>query len=312
MIPGSADKSYGLHVARLAGIPAEVVERAEQVLANLEAKEYDPAGRPAPGRGRALRRGARPTSCRCSRPAEEVVAGVLREVDLERLTPLAALNLVAALRERLRQVKGGALLFVGVEGPRLDAAGAARCWRACGRRGRAGAAQPRGRRERCATLVAGAARRGARADPRARCRGRPGRPPARRGRRGAGCRRPRALLPPAFARRAGRLGRCRARCASASTSTSRRSSTSTMAGSATRSTGAVSARDPRAVVSRAGAFLDGLHAGRRRRLPQALSGPRSGAGRTPISRRRGSSSARVELARDLAPFAALARARATR
>src|SRR5262249_11558620 len=37
--PGSADKSYGIHVARLAGVPREVLERAEQVLGELEGKE---------------------------------------------------------------------------------------------------------------------------------------------------------------------------------------------------------------------------------------------------------------------------------
>jgi DNA mismatch repair protein MutS len=100
-MPGSADKSYGLHVARLAGIPDEVVARAEQVLANLEAKEFDPRGRPR------LAEGARFAEERAAQlplftPAEEVVAGILREVDVERLTPLAALNLVAALRDRLR------------------------------------------------------------------------------------------------------------------------------------------------------------------------------------------------------------------
>jgi DNA mismatch repair protein MutS len=101
VMPGSADKSYGLHVARLAGIPDEVVARAEQVLANLEAKEFDPQGRPR------LAEGARFSEERAAQlplftPAEEVVAGILREVDVERLTPLAALNLVASLRDRLR------------------------------------------------------------------------------------------------------------------------------------------------------------------------------------------------------------------
>jgi DNA mismatch repair protein MutS len=42
--PGSADRSYGIHVARLAGVPREVLERAEQVLGELE-------GRPAGGDG---------------------------------------------------------------------------------------------------------------------------------------------------------------------------------------------------------------------------------------------------------------------
>ena len=49
VVAGSADKSYGLHVARLAGLPAEVVARAEEVLANLEAQEYDFTGPAAAG-----------------------------------------------------------------------------------------------------------------------------------------------------------------------------------------------------------------------------------------------------------------------
>ena len=40
--PGNADKSYGIHVARLAGVPASVLARAEQVLANLERPEARP------------------------------------------------------------------------------------------------------------------------------------------------------------------------------------------------------------------------------------------------------------------------------
>ncbi len=49
--PGSSDKSYGLHVARLAGIPAAVIERASQVLQNLEAYEYDLSGKPRLAKG---------------------------------------------------------------------------------------------------------------------------------------------------------------------------------------------------------------------------------------------------------------------
>ncbi len=43
---GGADKSYGIQVARLAGLPKEVIERAREVLANLENKEFDEGGRP--------------------------------------------------------------------------------------------------------------------------------------------------------------------------------------------------------------------------------------------------------------------------
>ena len=44
IIPGAADKSYGIHVARLAGIPSSVLNRAIEVLRNLEETELDPLG----------------------------------------------------------------------------------------------------------------------------------------------------------------------------------------------------------------------------------------------------------------------------
>ena len=42
VVPGGCDHSYGIHVAKLAGLPSQVVRRAEEVLANLEAQELDP------------------------------------------------------------------------------------------------------------------------------------------------------------------------------------------------------------------------------------------------------------------------------
>ncbi len=100
VIAGSADKSYGLHVARLAGIPPGVIERAEEILINLEAQEYDLSGKPR------LARGSTPESATQDQmhlftPPEEIVGAVLREVDLERLSPLAALNLLHSLKSRL-------------------------------------------------------------------------------------------------------------------------------------------------------------------------------------------------------------------
>jgi DNA mismatch repair protein MutS len=97
---GSSDKSYGLHVARLAGIPATVIERASQVLQNLEAYEYDLSGKPRLAKGaKAGSEGA--DQMMLFAPAEEVVASLLREVDLERLSPLAALNLLHSLKARV-------------------------------------------------------------------------------------------------------------------------------------------------------------------------------------------------------------------
>lgn len=46
IVPGTADKSYGIHVARLAGIPQTVIERADEVLENLENNEFASSGEP--------------------------------------------------------------------------------------------------------------------------------------------------------------------------------------------------------------------------------------------------------------------------
>ena len=98
--PGSSDKSYGLHVARLAGIPAAVIERASQVLQNLEAYEYDLSGKPRLAKGVKAGEG-QADQMMLFAPAEEVVAAILKEVDLERLSPLAALNLLHSLKARI-------------------------------------------------------------------------------------------------------------------------------------------------------------------------------------------------------------------
>ncbi|MCG8462344.1 MAG: DNA mismatch repair protein MutS [Holophagales bacterium] len=102
VVRGSADKSYGLHVARLAGLPSDLIDRASEVLANLEKQEYDPAGRPRRAEGPS-RPEPEPGSGQLSlfTPPEQVVAQVLKETDLDELTPLAALNLLASLRSRL-------------------------------------------------------------------------------------------------------------------------------------------------------------------------------------------------------------------
>ena len=46
ILPGGTDKSYGIQVARLAGLPKDVIERAKEVLANLEEAELSAEGKP--------------------------------------------------------------------------------------------------------------------------------------------------------------------------------------------------------------------------------------------------------------------------
>ncbi len=90
---GGTDRSYGIHVAQLAGLPDPVVERARAVLGQLEGEHRVvpgvPAAPPDPEQ-LALFAPARP----------DPVLEELRAVDIDRLTPLEALNLLARLQGR--------------------------------------------------------------------------------------------------------------------------------------------------------------------------------------------------------------------
>ncbi len=101
VVPGSADKSYGLHVARLAGLPPRVIERAGEILANLESQEYDLTGKPRLARGSRAPEDDQPAQLTLFAPPEQVVASILRDLDVERMTPLGALNLLHSLKSRV-------------------------------------------------------------------------------------------------------------------------------------------------------------------------------------------------------------------
>ena len=104
--PGGADRSYGIEVGRLAGLPAPVIARARTVLALLEgeAEHLVPALAPAlsgPKRGRATP--ASPDQFGLFVPApRHVVVERLRTIDVNTLTPLAAIQLVAELTEQAK------------------------------------------------------------------------------------------------------------------------------------------------------------------------------------------------------------------
>jgi DNA mismatch repair protein MutS len=102
IIPGAADKSYGIHVARLAGVPRGVNERAKQILAQLEAEHLDEHGRPRIGAGRSKpRRGD--LQLTLFAPVEHPLLDTIRETDLNRLTPLDALQRLQQWQDQLRR-----------------------------------------------------------------------------------------------------------------------------------------------------------------------------------------------------------------
>jgi DNA mismatch repair protein MutS len=104
IVDGAADKSYGIHVARLAGIPSPVNERAKQVMAQLEAEHLDEDGRPRIAAKRKRRRGG-DIQLTLFGFAEHPLLDELRGLDLNQVTPLQALQLVQQWQEQLRKGK---------------------------------------------------------------------------------------------------------------------------------------------------------------------------------------------------------------
>jgi DNA mismatch repair protein MutS len=93
--PGAADRSYGIEVAKLAGLPHEVIVRAREVLAEHENAERQVTGHLSPGSD------PPPAQLTIFTPLSQPVLEKLREVDLNRLTPLEALNLLAELKKQI-------------------------------------------------------------------------------------------------------------------------------------------------------------------------------------------------------------------
>ena len=108
VVPGGADKSYGIYVAELAGLPREVLRRAQQILRELERTAASDraaldslqlsffAAPEPPGNGAQGNRAAEPDG------AAAALLGALVALDVENMTPLQALTALAELRERAR------------------------------------------------------------------------------------------------------------------------------------------------------------------------------------------------------------------
>jgi DNA mismatch repair protein MutS len=89
--PGAADRSYGIEVAKLAGLPNEVTERAREVLAEHESAERQMSAHLTPGT-----EAPRAAQLTIFTALSQPVVDRLRDMDLNKLTPLEALNLLAA------------------------------------------------------------------------------------------------------------------------------------------------------------------------------------------------------------------------
>lgn len=92
IVPGGADRSYGIHVAKLAGLPPTVIARAQQVLAQLEQPDTT-----IEGTSLSLEKEAK----RDSLPQPHPIIEEMKQIDLFSMTPLDALNRLADLQRRI-------------------------------------------------------------------------------------------------------------------------------------------------------------------------------------------------------------------
>ncbi|HEY7099660.1 MAG TPA: DNA mismatch repair protein MutS [Terriglobales bacterium] len=95
--PGAADRSYGIEVAKLAGLPSEVTERAREILAEHEREERRLTAQLASDESEP----SRPAQLTIFTPLSQPVLEKLREVNLNQITPLDALNLLAELKKQI-------------------------------------------------------------------------------------------------------------------------------------------------------------------------------------------------------------------
>jgi len=102
LVEGAASRSYGIHVAQLAGLPSAVVRRAKEILRNLEGGELDERGRPRLARGE---REEKPSQIPLFSPVDHKLVEELKKVDVSLLTPVEALNLLHNLVEEAKKEK---------------------------------------------------------------------------------------------------------------------------------------------------------------------------------------------------------------
>jgi len=104
IVPGAADKSYGIHVARLAGVPREVIERAKDILVQLEEEHLDSTGhariaKPAPPAST-----SKPSDVQLMLfgPEEHPVVEEIRRLELDSITPMQAMLQIQKWKESIK------------------------------------------------------------------------------------------------------------------------------------------------------------------------------------------------------------------
>ena len=108
VVPGATDRSYGIYVAQLAGLPGEVINRAREILAELEEEHYDSDGKPKlarPGQKKFETQLGLFTS-RASEKRPHPAIEALRKLEIDKLTPIEAMNKLNELKKKAEEQSG--------------------------------------------------------------------------------------------------------------------------------------------------------------------------------------------------------------
>jgi DNA mismatch repair protein MutS len=97
IVPGGADKSYGIHVAELAGLPRSVINRAQEILSTLEADAREMQTREEIA-----------VQQLSFLPASNPLIEELKDLEIDGLAPLEALNKLYEWQQRLKRAQGDA------------------------------------------------------------------------------------------------------------------------------------------------------------------------------------------------------------
>ena len=100
VVEGGSNRSYGIQVARLAGLPEKVIDRAKEILANLERGEFDSMGMPKLARSKAgpLKPKSPFQPSLFSQP--DPIRSELKKIDPDQMTPIDALKFLSELKRR--------------------------------------------------------------------------------------------------------------------------------------------------------------------------------------------------------------------
>ncbi|MEX1302905.1 MAG: DNA mismatch repair protein MutS [Desulfotignum sp.] len=105
LVKGGTNKSYGIQVARLAGIPHEIIEDAKQIMGSIEQPAaagpwpIAPVSR-KPGSGKRKKKNTSDEQLELFNNGETEILGMLKQVDISNMTPLEGLNLLQKMKQK--------------------------------------------------------------------------------------------------------------------------------------------------------------------------------------------------------------------